>query len=115
MQAIYNSPSPGTWQLDHTVPLQVTGVFDPPVDYQFPLTRFTLNQVNGYGSVGPVVATSPNRDYCITGDTKVGGVPNTPSTTSPPQSNCTSPPSHWAGVSAGEMSTTRPIAASPST
>ena len=91
VQAIYNSPSPGTWQLDHVVPLAVTGVFDPPSDYQFPLTRFTLNQVNGDGSVGPVVATSPKTDYCITGDTKVGGVPNTPAATSPPQSNCTNP------------------------
>jgi len=91
VQAIYNSPSPGTWQLDHTVPLPVTGVFNPPSDYKFPLTRFTLNQVNGDGWVGPVVATSPKTDYCITGDTKVGGVPNTPSATSPPQANCTSP------------------------
>ena len=91
VQAIYDSPSPGTWQLDHTVPLPVTGVFDSPSDYQFPLTRFTLNQVNWDGSVGPVIATSPKKDYCITGDTKVGGVPNTPGTTSPPQSDCTSP------------------------
>jgi hypothetical protein len=91
VQAIYNSPSPGTWQLDHTVPLPVTGVFDPPTDYQFPLSRFTLNQVNGDGSVGPAVATSPKTDFCITGDTKVGGVPNMPSTTSPPQSNCGNP------------------------
>src|SRR5690349_15554838 len=29
-QAIYDSPSPGVWQLDHSVPLPVTGVFDPP-------------------------------------------------------------------------------------
>jgi hypothetical protein len=91
VQAIYNSPSPGTWQLDHTVPLPVTGVWDPPTDYQFPLNRFTLNQVNADGSVGPVVAVSPKTDYCITGDTKVGGVPNMPSATSPPQSNCASP------------------------
>jgi hypothetical protein len=38
-----------------------------------------------------VVATSPKRDYCITGDTYVGGVPNTPNQTSPPQSDCTDP------------------------
>jgi len=91
VQAIYNSPSPGTWQLDHVVPLAVTGVFDPPFDYQFPLTRFTINQVNADGSVGQVVATSPKTDYCITGDTEVGGVPNTPAATSPPQSDCTDP------------------------
>jgi hypothetical protein len=91
IQAIYDSPSPGVWQLDHSVPLPVTGVFDPPDDYQFPLTRFTLNQVNGDGSVGPVVATSPKTDYCITGDVQVGGVPNTPRSTSPPQSNCGDP------------------------
>lgn len=91
VQAIYNSPSPGKWRLDHTVPLAVTGVFDPPLDYQFPLSRFTLNQVNRNGSVGPVVAASPKTDFCITGDTRVGGVPNMPRTTSPPQSNCTNP------------------------
>src|SRR5215831_9599849 len=39
VQSIYNSPSPGVWSLDHTVPLPVTGVFDSPDDYQFPLTR----------------------------------------------------------------------------
>jgi hypothetical protein len=66
-------------------------VFDPPADYQFPLTRFTLNQVNTDGSVGAVVATSPKKDYCITGDARVSGVPNTPNATSPPESNCNDP------------------------
>ncbi len=90
-QAIYTSPSPGTWVFDHNVPLAVTGVFDPPSDYQFPLTKFTLNTANADGSVGAVVATSPKTDYCITGDTYVGGVPNTPNGTFIPASNCTSP------------------------
>ena len=91
VQAIYKSTSPGKWTLDHTVPLSVTGVFDPPSDYQFPLTKFTLNNVNPDGSIGSLVATSPKTDYCITGDTYVGGVPNTPNTTFIPQSNCTDP------------------------
>jgi hypothetical protein len=90
-QAIYGSPSPGVWQFDHSVPLAVAGVFDAPSDYRFPLTRFTLNQVNADGSIGAVVATSPKTDYCITGDTYVGGVPNTPSNTFIPPSNCTNP------------------------
>jgi hypothetical protein len=90
-QAIYNSPSPGVWQFDHSVPLAVAGVFDAPSDYRFPLTSFTLNQVNPDGSAGPVVATSPKTDYCMTGDTFVGGVPNTPSQTYIPQANCTDP------------------------
>lgn len=90
-QAVYNSPSPGVWNLDHYVPLAVTGVFNPPSDYQFPLTRFTLNQVNPDGSPGAVVATSPKTDYCITADAFVGGVPNTPNQTYIPQSNCTDP------------------------
>ena len=34
--------------------------------------------MNADGSVGSVVATSPKTDYCITGDTYVGGVPNAP-------------------------------------
>jgi Bacterial Ig domain/Lysyl oxidase len=90
-QAIYNSPSPGVWQFDHSVPLGTNGVFDPPTDYRFPLTSFTLDHVNPDGSVGPVVATSPKTDYCITGDTYVGGVPNTPSQTFIPQDNCADP------------------------
>jgi hypothetical protein len=91
VQAIYNSPSPGVWQFDHSVPLAVTGVFDPPFDYRFPLTSFTLNKVNADGSAGSVVAVSPKTDYCMTGDTIVGGVPNTPAKDFIPQSNCTSP------------------------
>jgi hypothetical protein len=91
-QAIYNSPSPGVWQLDHKVGLAVTGVFNGSSDYDFPLTRFTLNTDNGPGSVGSVVATSPKSDYCITGDTQISpSPPNTPSATSPPVSNCTDP------------------------
>ena len=89
-QEIYNSPSAGVWAKDHSVPLAVTGVFDPPSDYQFPLNSFTLNQVNPDGSLGAVVTTSPKKDYCITGDTFVGA-PNAPNTTFIPQSNCTDP------------------------
>jgi hypothetical protein len=90
VQAIYKRTSPGTWTLDHTVPVAATGVFDPPSDYRFPLTKFTLNNVNTDGSVGSVVATSPKTDYCITGDT-YGGVPNTRNETYILQSNCTDP------------------------
>jgi hypothetical protein len=91
VQDIYYSPSPGVWKLDHTVPLAVAGIFDSPFDYRFPLTRFTLNLANSNGTPGAVVAVSPKTDYCITGDTYVGGVPNTPNQTSPPQSNCANP------------------------
>jgi hypothetical protein len=91
VQAIYNSPSPGVWDFDHSVPLAVTGVFKPPFDYRFPLTSFTLSKLNAAGSAGSVVAASPKTDYCITADAFVGGVPNSPKTTFIPQSNCTSP------------------------
>jgi hypothetical protein len=90
-QAVYSSPSPGVWQLDHSVPVPQIGTRVPPDDYSFPLTRFTLNEVNGDGSLGAVVATSPKTDYCITGDYRVGDVPNTPAQSSPPQSNCGDP------------------------
>jgi Bacterial Ig domain/Lysyl oxidase len=91
-QAIYRSPSPGVWTLDHhSLPLAITGTWDPPSDYNFPLTRFTLNTVNADGSLGSVVATSPKTDYCITADAFVGGVPNAPNQTYIPQSNCTDP------------------------
>jgi hypothetical protein len=91
VQTIYNSPSPGTWLVDHTVPLAVNGVFSAPSDYQFPLTRFTLDALNTDGSVGKVVATSPKSDYCMTGDYRVGDVANTPTQTTPPVSNCEDP------------------------
>ena len=90
-QALYSSPGAGQWTFDHSVPLPVTGVFDQPDNYQFPLTSFTLNQMNPDGSLGAVVATSPKKDYCITGDDHVGGVPNTPDSTFIPQNNCTDP------------------------
>ncbi|MCX2747028.1 Ig-like domain-containing protein [Arthrobacter sp. MI7-26] len=91
IQSLYNSPSPGVWSLDHTVPVAATGVFSASGDYQFPLTRFTLNSINADGSIGAAVATSPKTDYCITANTRVGTVPNTPSNTFIPQSNCTDP------------------------
>jgi Bacterial Ig domain/Lysyl oxidase len=90
-QAVYNSPRSGVWKLDHSVPLAVTGIFEGHDDYRFPLTRFTLNQLNPDGSIGPAVATSPKADYCMTGDTFVGGVPSTPSRTFIPQGNCDNP------------------------
>ena len=75
------------------MPVAATGVFNKVTgsDYAFPLTKFTLNAVNSDGSIGAVLATSPKTDYCITGDNRVGDVPNTPNETSPPQSNCTDP------------------------
>lgn len=91
-QAIYRSPSPGVWVFDHSVPIAATGVYDPSEGhYTFPLTKFTLNTVNADGSIGSVVATSPKTDYCIQGDTYVGGVPNTPNQDFIPQSNCNDP------------------------
>ena len=69
----------------------MNGIFDPPIDYRFPLTRFTLNLANPDGTPGTLVAVSPKTDYCITADTYVGGVPHTPNQTSPPQGNCGTP------------------------
>lgn len=91
VQEIYDSPSSGVWHRDYTVPLAITGNWDSPSDYQFPLNEFTLNQVNADGSPGAVVATSPKTDFCMTGDTLLTGVPNTPNQTFIPQSNCTDP------------------------
>ncbi len=87
-QVLYDMPSTGRWSVVERIPLAVDGIFEPPSDYRYPLTRFTLNRVASDGGVGSLVATSPKVDYCITGDTYVGGVPNTPSQTSPPQSDC---------------------------
>jgi hypothetical protein len=90
-QVLYNSPSPGAWTVDHRVQLGVDGIFEPPSDYRYPLTRFSLDSVGPGGANGSVLRVSPKVDYCITGDTYVGGVANTPETTSPPQSDCAGP------------------------
>ena len=91
IQTIYKSPGGTRWVKAYKVPLAVNGVFDPPSDYRYPLTSFTLIQVNPDQSLGPVVGTSPKTDYCITSDTTVGGVPNMPNRPSPPQSDCVHP------------------------
>ncbi len=90
-QAIYRLRGPGSWVLDRTVPIAATGEWHPPSDYQFPLTAFTLDRINRDGSPGAVVATSPKTDYCITGDTIVKGVPDTPAQTFISPSNCEDP------------------------
>ena len=90
-QVVYKSRNGSSWKPSFTVPLAANGIFDPPSDYRYPLTQFTLNVMNGDGSPGAVVATSPKTDYCITADAFVGGVPNAPNKTSPPQSDCTKP------------------------
>ncbi len=90
-QRIYRMPSPGNWVPYRSAPLGVIGTWQPPSDYRFPLTRFTLNTVRAGGALGKVVATSPKVDYCITGDTQVNGVPNTPSQTAIPVGDCGDP------------------------
>lgn len=101
VQQLYSSPSPGVWQKDHTVPVVLPsgnapngkpwGTYENTTDMVFPMTLFTLNQVNADGTPGAQVAVSPKSDYCLTGDTYIGGVPNTPNSTSPMQSNCSDP------------------------
>jgi hypothetical protein len=90
-QAIYSSPSAGVWVFDHQVPVAATGTWEGHGDYNFPLNYFSLNNVNPDGTIGSVVAVSPKTDYCMTADTKPGGVPNTPSISFIPASNCTGP------------------------
>jgi hypothetical protein len=91
-QVLFKSRGGGSWRKAYSVPLARTGIFLPGEShYRFPLTSFTLNQMNSDGSLGAVVATSPKTDYCIQGDTEVGGVPNTPNHDFIPQSDCAHP------------------------
>jgi len=90
-QAIYTMPTAGSWVFDHAVPVSATGVWEGNGDYNFPMTSFTLNNVNPDDSINSQVAVSPKTKYCLTGDTFIGGVPNTPNVSSPAQSNCADP------------------------
>ncbi len=90
-QALYSSPSAGVYTFERTVPIAGSMIWDPPSDYRFPLDSFALYTVASGGGPGSLVATSPKVDFCITGDTYVGGVPNTPTEEAYPESDCTSP------------------------
>jgi hypothetical protein len=90
-QALYGRNRSGGWTRVRRVPLATYGTWEPPSDYRFPLTSFTLNRVGAHGRVGAVVARSPKVDYCITGDTQVGGVAHTPNQTFIPVSDCGDP------------------------
>lgn len=90
-QAIYRSAGAGQWTYDHSVAVAAAGVWHPPSDYAFPLTRFVLDSLHPDGTIASTVAVSPKTDYCITGDTQLSGIPNTPDQTFIPQENCSDP------------------------
>ncbi len=90
-QGLYTETSPGVWQFAESVPFAGPMVWTPPSDYNFPLDRFWLLGTNAEGGPGGVVATSPKDLFCMTSDTYVGGVPNTPSENEYPSSACTEP------------------------
>jgi hypothetical protein len=90
-QALYTMPSPGVWKFAYTVPIVGPMIWNPPTDYNFPLDKFRLYSVASGGGLGSLVATSPKVDFCMTSDTRVGGVPNTPNTNGYPGSGCGSP------------------------
>ena len=73
------------------VPLATYGTWEPPDDYRYPMTSFTLNHVGPGGTVGTVVARSLKVDYCLTGNVHVPGYPNPPAQSFIPGSNCTDP------------------------
>ncbi len=91
-QALYTMPSPGVWKFDYTVPIVGPMIWEPPSDYRFPLDKFGLYNVAAGGELGGLVATSPKALFCMTSDTYVGGVPNTPSDNGYPNTpECTEP------------------------
>jgi hypothetical protein len=81
-----------SWRPAYSVPIAATGVYQPGTShYAFPLTSFKLFVENPDGSQGAFVAASPKIDYCITGDTNIGGPSDTPNNAIPPDSNCSNP------------------------
>ena len=64
--------SPGRWTLDHSVPLPAPGC-STRLRTTSSRSQVHTEQRQPDGSIGTVVATSPKKDYCITGDAFVGG------------------------------------------
>ena len=75
------------------LPMATVGTWEPPSDYRYPLSSFTLNEVGPGNTVGAVVARSPKVDYCMTGDVQVPGYKNPPSSSFIPAENCADPTS----------------------
>ena len=73
------------------VHLATFGTWDPPDDYRFPMSSFTLNAVGPGGKFGAVVARSLKVDYCLTGNVHAPGYPNPPAQSLIPGSNCADP------------------------
>jgi hypothetical protein len=90
-QALYTMPSPGVWKYAYSVPFAGPMIWTPPSDYNFPLNKFWLYTTNASGGLGSVVAKSPKVLYCMTSDTYVGGVPNTPADNEYPDGACEKP------------------------
>src|ERR1700722_11739345 len=90
LQRLYSRNSSGGLTAVMDVPIAVPMYWVPPSDYRFPLSSFGLYSDVG-GSIGTLVAPSPKVNFCMTADTFVGGVPNTPNSDAYDASNCTDP------------------------
>ncbi len=91
VQNLYTLTGPTTWSFVKSVPIVKPMTWHPPTDYGFPFSGFGLYTVGAGGTVGTPVATSPKVYFCMTGDTLVGGVPNTTTNSVPAASNCSNP------------------------
>src|SRR5215472_6213550 len=88
-QALYTSNGSGGWTFASSTPVEWPMAYDPALaKYRFPLASFQLRALASDGSVGAQVAASPKDEFCMTEDTFVGGVPNTPGTPNYPPDNC---------------------------
>jgi hypothetical protein len=91
VQNLYTNTGGATWAFVRSVPIVKPLVWHPPTDYAFPFSGFGLYTVGAGGGIGTLVASSPKVNFCMEGDVKVGGVPNTTDTSSPAESNCNNP------------------------
>jgi len=92
VQALYTSNGTSGWTFASTVAVLRPMAYDPALaKFRFPLASFELRAVAADGSVGGQVAPSPKYEFCMTEDTFIGGVPNTPITPNYPPNNCGTP------------------------
>jgi hypothetical protein len=90
VQRLYSRDGSGNLSFVKDVPIAIPLYWVPPSDYRFPMSGFGLYS-DVSGSIGTLVAASPKVNYCMTADTRVGGVPNTPTSTAYPPIDCTDP------------------------
>src|ERR1700722_20053218 len=90
LQRLYTRNASGALTAVMDVPIAIPMYWVPPADYRFAFSSFGLYS-DVSGSIGTLVAASPKVNFCMTGGTLGGGMPNPRKSGAYAPSNCSNP------------------------